>query len=198
MADGHVGYPRWFQNHPSTWNDVDTRRLLLWLVLLMLLSPTAQADDDDDEEDDDDPTVFGVDAEGMGDAAMWLLVATLAIVVWRPAFKWLRKNGAERFNQDPRPFKQRLSKVNRWYMRAHNWVGFGAALLGTVHGWVLEWHWSLWVGTAAMWVLVVSGAALHWSKSPRFVKRKARLLHVQRSLSIVAVVLLLVGHELVG
>jgi len=176
---------------------VSTRNPLLWLILLMLLLPTAHADGEHDEEDDDDATVLGLDAEGLGEAAKVLLIATLAIVVWRPAFKWLRKNGADLFNQEPRPFKQRLSKVNRWYMRAHNWVGFGAALLGTVHGWVLEWHWTLWVGTGAMWVVVLSGAAMTWGKSPRFVKRNARLLHISRSLSIVAVVLLLIGHGLV-
>lgn len=174
------------------------RRWLLMLTLvLLLLSPSVMADDDEDDEDDDDATLFGLDGEGTGEVALWLMVATLSIVVWKPLFKWLRANGPELFNKEPRPFKKSLGVFNRRYMRAHNWIGFAAVVLGTAHGYVLEWHWTLWVAMAALWILVVSGYLMQQKWPPKEFRRGARLLHMQRALSVVAVALLLVGHGLV-
>lgn len=173
------------------------RWLLLLTLVFLLLSPSVMADDDEDDEDDDDATLFGLDGEGMGEVALWLMVATLSIVVWKPLFKWLRANGPELFNKEPRPFKKSLGVFNRRYMRAHNWIGLAAVVLGTAHGYVLEWHWTLWVAMAALWILVVSGYLMQQKWPPKEFRRGARLLHMQRALSVVAVALLLVGHGLV-
>ena len=64
---------------------VDTRWLLFLLVSLMLTPATlASADDevDDEDDEDDEAQVLGLDAEGLGEVAQWLMVGTLLIVVW--------------------------------------------------------------------------------------------------------------------
>jgi len=48
-----------------------------------------------------------------------------------------------------------------------------------------------------MGVLSISGGLMRWKWPPREVKKGARLLHMQRLLSAVVVILLLVGHEMV-
>jgi hypothetical protein len=179
------------------------RSPLRWLVLLFLtglvLSPLVSADDDDDDDDDDgnEATLLGLEGEATGEIAQVLLIGTLSIAVWRPLFKWLRAKGPELFDKEPRAFKKSLGVFNRRYMKAHNWVGLAAAVVGTAHGYVLEWHWTLWLGTAFMWVLVFSGYLLQWKWPPREFRKGARLLHMQRAMSIALVVLLVVGHGIV-
>ena len=175
------------------------KRWLLFLTLLLLLTATSVAadGDEDDDDDDNDATLLGLDGEGTGDVALWLMVATLSIVAWKPLFKWLRANGSERFNKEPRAFKKSLGVFNRRYMRAHNWIGLSAVVVGTAHGYVLEWHWTLWAAMAALRFLVVSGYLMQQKWPPKEFRRGARLLHMQRALSVLAVVLLLVGHSIV-
>ena len=55
----------------------------------------------------------------------------------------------------------------------------------------------LWTAIALMGLLSVSGGLMRWKWPPREVKKGARLLHMQRLMSAVVVVLLLVGHEMV-
>ncbi|MFZ8906131.1 MAG: hypothetical protein ACO2Y2_02105 [Poseidonia sp.] len=169
------------------------------LVVLFLLVPmtVASADGDVDDEEDDEAQVFGLDAEGLGEVAQWLMVGTLLIVVWKPLFKWLRTNGPERFGVEARPFKKKLGVFNRRFMRVHVWIGLGAVVLGTVHGYVLEWHWTLWVAMLFLWLLVVSGGLMMWKTPPRQIRKASRLLHMQRAMSVLAVALLLIGHALV-
>ena len=169
------------------------------LVVLFLLVPmtVASADGDVDDEEDDEAQVFGLDAEGLGEVAQWLMVGTLLIVVWKPLFKWLRTNGPKRFGVEARPFKKKLGVFNRRFMRVHVWIGLGAVVLGTVHGYVLEWHWTLWVAMLFLWLLVVSGGLMMWKTPPRQIRKASRLLHMQRAMSVLAVALLLVGHALV-
>jgi len=174
------------------------KRWLFFLTLLLLLTATSvAADADDDDDDNNEATLLGLDGEGVGEVALWLMIATLSIVVWKPLFKWLRANGPERFNQEPRAFKKSLGVFNRRYMRAHNWIGLSAVVVGTAHGYVLEWHWTLWAAMAALWFLVVSGYLMQQKWPPKEFRRGARLLHMQRALSVLAVVLLLVGHSIV-
>jgi len=174
------------------------KRWLLFLTLLLLLTTTSvAADGDDDDDDDNEATLLGLDGEGVGEVALWLMVATLSIVVWKPLFKWLRAYGPERFNKEPRAFKKSLGVFNRRYMRAHNWIGLSAVVVGTAHGYVLEWHWTLWAAMAALWFLVVSGYLMQQKWPPKEFRRGARLLHMQRALSVLVVVLLLVGHSIV-
>jgi len=82
-------------------------------------------------------------------------------------------------------------------MKVHVWIGFATALVGTIHGIFLEWHWTLWVGMGAVWILVLSGSMMQWRWPPKKIRRGTRLLHMQRTLSVVAVVLLLIGHGIV-
>ena len=168
------------------------------MVLFLLVPMTvASADGDVDGEEDDEAQVFGLDAEGLGEVAQWLMVGTLLIVVWKPLFKWLRTNGPERFDVEARPFKKKLGVFNRRFMRVHVWIGLGAVVLGTVHGYVLEWHWTLWVAMLFLWLLVVSGGLMMWKTPPRQIRKASRLLHMQRAMSVLAVALLLIGHALV-
>ena len=102
------------------------------------------------------------------------LIATLSIAIWKPSFKWLRKNGPELFNAEPRPFKKKLGVFNRRFMKVHNWLGVIAAVVGTAHGFVLEWHWTLWAGMAGIWVLIFSGSLLQWKWPPKRVSEKVQ------------------------
>ena len=174
-------------------------RFRWWFVIyisLLLMTPTAFADDDDDNNDDEQK-ILGIEGEDLGDIALYLMVATLLIVVWKPTFTWLRKHGPDRFQQEPREFKRKLGVFNRKFMKVHTWVGFAAAIIGTVHGIVLEWHWTLWVGMLCVWILVFSGSMMQWRWPPKEVRKGARLLHMQRTLSIIAIVLLIIGHGIV-
>jgi len=171
--------------------------LISALLALIFASFVVSADGDDDDEDDDESNIMGIDMEGLGEVSQFFFIFTLSIVAWKPTFKWLRVKGPEIFNREPREFKRMLGGVNRKYHTVHNWAGFLAALFGTIHGYFLEWHWTLWAGVAAMWMLVISGGVLQWKWPPKEIRKGARLLHMQRLLSIAVVVLLLVGHEFV-
>jgi hypothetical protein len=168
--------------------------LILLLALMLLLAPGALADDDDD---DDDETIMGTDAEDLGEVAQILMIGTCSIALWRPSFKWLRKNGPDLFGKEPRPFKRKLGVFNRYYMKIHNWIGLATVVIGTAHGYVLEWHWTLWVAMGALWALVFSGSLMQWKWPPKEFRKGARLLHMQRSLTIIAIALLLIGHGIV-
>ncbi|MCH1540198.1 MAG: hypothetical protein L7S56_02005 [Candidatus Poseidonia sp.] len=171
---------------------------LVLALLLLSLTSTALADGDDgDDDDDDEQKVLGIDGEDLGDVALYLLIATLLIVIWKPVFKWLRKNGPELFDKEPRKFKRKLGVFNRRFMKVHNWIGLGTAVVGTIHGYVLEWHWTLWAGMGALWILVFSGSMMQWRWPPKEFRKGARLLHLQRTLSLVALILLYVGHGIV-
>ena len=71
--------------------------LLILLASLLVLTPSVYGDDDGDD-DEDEETIFGIEAEGLGDVALYLMGGSLAIVAWKPTFHWLRKNGPERFS----------------------------------------------------------------------------------------------------
>ena len=50
---------------------------LRWCLVLalsfLLMTSTALADDGDDDDDDDDEKILGIDAEGLGDVALYFL-----------------------------------------------------------------------------------------------------------------------------
>ena len=59
------------------------RWLLSLLVVSLLFTQSVYADDDGDEDDDDDDEkIFGIEAEGLGDISLYLLIGTILIVVW--------------------------------------------------------------------------------------------------------------------
>ncbi|MDG1556833.1 MAG: hypothetical protein P8Q98_03430 [Candidatus Poseidoniaceae archaeon] len=169
----------------------------LLAATVLILSMSVMADVDDNEnEDDDEVTLLGIEAESWGSASLYLLVATVLIVGWKPTFRWLRVHGAERFDQEPREFKRKLGVFNRRFMRTHNWLGMSAVVIGTLHGIVLEWHWTLWVGLASLWLLVISGSLMQWKWPPKSFRRGGRLLHMQRTFTVVAIIMLLIGHQI--
>ena len=171
------------------------RTLLLLFFVAILLIPSTHADRDDDE--DEEVTWYGIEAEGLGTVALWMMGGTLFILVWKPLHLYLRKKGPELFDVEAKSFKLTLKNINTKHMSIHNILGFLTAVVGTAHGLLLEWHWTLWVGMALVWVLVASGSLLKWKWPPRQVRRGARLLHMQRALSVLAVALLLIGHAIV-
>ena len=171
------------------------KQLFLFLFVICLL-PTASGDDDDDD-DDDDETILGIEGDDLGEVAYFLLIGSLLIIVWKPSFFWLRKNGPELFNKEKKQFKRKLGVFNKRFMTLHYWLGLFTVIIGTIHGIVLEWHWTLWTAMVGLWIVVFTGWMMRWKWPPREFRRGARLLHLNRSLSIIAVVLLFIGHEIV-
>ena len=76
--------------------------------------------------------MLGIEGEDLGNIALYLLILTLMIVIWKPTFKWLRKYGPERFEKEPREFKRKLGVFNRRFMKIHNWIGFGTVVVVVV------------------------------------------------------------------
>ena len=175
------------------------RWLAALLVLLLLAAPVhADGDDDDDDDDDEEGSVLGLDGEGLGEAAQVLLVLTLSIVVWKPLFGWLRKGGIEALNiEDARAWKKKLGTFNRRFMKVHTWIAIAMLVAGTLHGLASESHWMLWLAMALMGLLSLAGGMMQWKWPPKEVRKGARLLHMQRAMSVAAIVLLVVGHGLV-
>ena len=183
-------------------------RISQWLLALLacavLFAPIAMAGgessvmDDDDDDDEGGEGILGFDTEDLGDPARVLLALTTSIALWKPLFKWLRGPGIEKFNiSDPRGFKKKLGKFNRQFMKVHTYLGLATAILGTVHGMGVEWHWTLWLAVLLMWALSITGGLMQWKWPPKEVRKGARLLHMQRAFSIIAIVLLIVGHIIV-
>ena len=174
-------------------------RWLATLLALLLLAAPAHADGDDHDDDDDgEGSVFGLDGESLGEAAQVLLVLTLSIVVWKPLFGWLRKGGIEVLKiEDARAWKSKLGTFNRRFMRVHTWIAIAMLVAGTLHGLAMESHWMLWFAMALMGLLSLAGGMMQWKWPPKEVRKGARLLHMQRAMSVAVLVLLVVGHGLV-
>ena len=168
------------------------RWLAALLALLLLAAPVhADGDDDDDDDDDEEGSVLGLDGEGLGEAAQVLLVLTLSIVVWKPLFGWLRKGGIEALNiEDARAWKKKLGTFNRRFMKVHTWIAIAMLVAGVL-------IWMLWLAMALMGLLSLAGGMMQWKWPPKEVRKGARLLHMQRAMSVAAIVLLVVGHGLV-
>ena len=167
----------------------------LLALSMLLLAGSASADDDDD--DDDDEGILGFDGEDLGTVALWMLVATVSIVIWKPSYVWLNKNAKDLF-EEPKVVKSRLRKVNKVYMRIHYWIGLGVVIIGAAHGLSVGndgrgvLYWSGWAGLVMMSIL---GGLMLWKWPPRKVKKRARALHTQRALLVITLVLLFVAHD---
>ena len=83
-------------------------RWYLVLALLLLLMTSSALADSDDDDDDDEQKILGIEGEDLGNIALYLLIVTLTIVIWKPIFKWLRTYGPEHFDKEPREFKRKL------------------------------------------------------------------------------------------
>ena len=178
------------------------RRLLVLLLAASLLIPTVLADDDDDDDDDDEGGLWGGEmGEDLGDLSMWLLIGTIALVGWKPLHIWLRKSGLEKMGvADVKAAKKQLTVVNRWMMKIHLWIGVAAVLVGAVHGLgstSIDLESSVaWFGWGGMLLMSILGGLMMWKWPPRKVKKGARVLHTQRAVLVVTILLLVAGHEL--
>ena len=175
-------------------------RWLIPLLCLSLLSFGVLADgdgDDDDDDDDDDEKILGVDAEDLGEVALWTFVFTLTIVVWKPAFIYLQRNAKTLF-KEPKPVKKKMKVFNRIYMRIHYWIGFIAVVVGGIHGlgsMSEDNGWMYWAGWAGMVSMTITGSLMLWKWPPKTVRKGARLLHAQRVTLVVTIILLYVAHD---
>ena len=163
------------------------------LVALLLVAGTVTADDDDDDDDDDG--FLGDASEGLGTAAAWGLAFSTTIIIWKPGLKYIRAN-ADKIVEDGRWLKKKLGKANRWYLKIHYWVGAAAVLVGFIHGVAMnKWEVLFWGGWVGMLFMSITGSLLLWKWPPRKVKKGARLLHAQRAVLVITMVLLFVSHE---
>ena len=166
--------------------------LLIALGLLLIASPaTAQVDDDDLDEDEDGLEDLG---EDIGTVSAWLLGLTLAYFAWKRLLPVARKELKEKQQKDR---LKRLNSLNKKAIPVHTILGVAALVTGIAHGLMVGGGpLMLWVAVALMGILSVSGGLMRWRWPPREIKRGARLLHMQRLLSVAVVLLLLVGHEM--
>ncbi|HIG19397.1 MAG: hypothetical protein CXT67_03690 [Methanobacteriota archaeon] len=161
------------------------------LVALLLVAGTVTADDDDDDDDG----ILGDTGKGLGTAAAWGLAFSTTIIIWKPGLKYIRAN-ADKIVEDGLWLKKELGKANRWYLKIHYWVGASAVLVGFIHGVSMnKWEVLFWGGWVGMLFMSVTGSLLLWKWPPRKVKKGARLLHAQRAVLVITIVLLFVSHE---
>lgn len=166
--------------------------LLVAIGLLLIASPaTAQVDDDDLDEDEDGLEDLG---EDIGTVSAWLLGLTLAYFAWKRLLPVARKQLKDKQQKDR---LKRLNSLNKKAIPVHTILGVAALVTGIAHGLMVGGGpLMLWVAVVLMGVLSVSGGLMRWRWPPREIKRGARLLHMQRLLSVAVVILLLVGHEM--
>ena len=166
--------------------------LLVAIGLLLIASPaTAQVDDDDLDEDEDGLEDLG---EDIGTVSAWLLGLTLAYFAWKRLLPVARKELKDKQQKDR---LKRLNSLNKKAIPVHTILGVAALVTGIAHGLMVGGGpLMLWVAVALMGILSVSGGLMRWRWPPREIKRGARLLHMQRLLSVAVVILLLVGHEM--
>ncbi len=161
-------------------------------LVLLLMTPISLADDGDESEGDDGFEDMG---EGLGTVSAWLLGLTLAYFGWKRALPGIRKHLKTTEQKD------KLKQVNTWNKKVlpiHTLLGITALITGAAHGLMMdEGGFLLWTAISLLVLLAVSGGLMRWKWPPREVKKGARLLHMQRLMSAVVVVLLLVGHEMV-
>ena len=164
------------------------------LCLLLLLTPLSMGDDDGDDEREDDEG-FEDMGEGLGTVSAWFLGLTLAYFGWKRALPPIRKHLKETGQS------VELKQLNKWNKKAipvHIILALVALVTGVTHGMMMdESSTLLWGAIALMVVLSVSGGMMRWKWPPREVKKGARLLHMQRLMSLVVVVLLVAGHGVI-
>lgn len=168
-------------------------RLLMLLIALALFSPLAAADEDDegekDEEDDEDA------GEGSGTAAAWLLGAGFIYIAVRQRLvrDQLFMAGLER---------KRYGALLKLALNGHMLLMLGATALAGYHGWLMAQSegWlegdslSGLLALAMMAYLSVAGILL-WRRLPidwvdRSLRKRARLAHVQRWVTVLLLVAL--------
>jgi len=169
-------------------------------ILLALSLVSVVSADDDEDDDDDDESILGMDGEGLGEVALFMMIATTSVVLWKPAFIWLNKN-AKHYFSEPKLVKAKARIANLWYMRIHYWLGLGVVIVGGIHGLALTeglQDWLFWLGWVGLVLMSITGALMLWKWPPRKVRKGARMLHAQRALLVITIVALVASHELMA
>ena len=189
------------------WKEVTVAILILLMVimtcggapiLMAKYSPDSgkMSDDDGDDNGGDDDNPWEDGGESLGTAALVFLILTLSIVLWKPGVKLARKHLPDKLEMENRLVKKNIGIANRWFMKIHDWLGFGAALIGTLHGLLMDdWGLEFWIPMGGFWVLVTSGYLMRVKWPPKQVRKGARLLHMQRFIAIVSVIVLFIAHD---
>jgi len=99
--------------------------------------------------------------------------------------------------ETPHESKKKLKRVDTLYMRLHYWISFAAVVIGGLHGYgsmEKDNGWMYWAGWAGMVLMSLTGALMLWKWPPKKVRKGSRLLHTQRVVLILTIVLLYVAH----
>jgi hypothetical protein len=166
--------------------------LFIFSILSLILT-TASADDDE-SEDDDDENEWGEDS---GSIAAWLMVASFSYVVLRQK---ISRAKLKELGLTTRQYGQSLQAT----LKLHMWVSAIATILAVYHAWLMiaDEGWfeddSLtgYIPLVAMIYLTLSGILL-WRKLPdnwvdRVLRKRARRVHVQRWITVLFVLGLLI------
>lgn len=157
-----------------------TRRTLLSLLLLVLLLPSVQdiayGNGDEYYEYDEDENEF---AESLGEVA-WNLgpILVLAFVAYKYSLPYHAKMGL------------RLPVRYRHVLDLHIYSSIVLGLAALAHGYLLIEEATILEYTigSIIVIMIVTGSLLRWSKNRR-VKMYARLIHTQRLLAIILLIL---------
>ncbi len=169
--------------------------LTILCTIFILISQHVVADDHDEDDDDNEESEEWLEDTGefFGEISAWLLGFTLLYFGWKRILPPIRKKLKAAGRRD---YLKRLNSLNKRVIPIHTILGLAALLTGIAHGLMMEEsNPLLWIALLLMGVLSLSGGLMRWKWPPREVKKGARLLHMQRLLSIAVVVLLLIGHE---
>ena len=164
--------------------------------ILSLALPTVNADEDDDEnaDEDDDENEWG---EDLGSIAAWLMVASFSYVVLRQK---ISRAKLKELGLTTKQYGQSLQTT----LKLHMWVSAIATILAVYHAWlmIVDEGWfeddsiTGYIPLVAMIYLTLSGILL-WRRLPddwvdRVLRKKARQVHVQRWVTVLFVIGLLI------
>lgn len=166
--------------------------LILLLLMLLLTSIAVTADEHEVENE------IG---EGLGNAAVWLLVIGASYVVLRQAFVWSRKLQGDQFDgvKDIALLAYRKGRKPTLYV--HNIIMLSAVVVGSVHG-VVMWEgpdFTEIFGILTLLVMVflsIFGLVLFFRWKPlwtdKTIRKYIRLLHRQWIFSVLLIVFLII------
>jgi len=165
--------------------------LFIFFILSLSLS-TANADDDD--EDDENENELG---EESGSVAAWLIVVSFVYVVVRQK---ITRTKLKELGITTKEYGQYLETT----LKIHMWVSAIATIIAIYHTWAMiaDEGWfkddvlTGYIPLVAMIYLTLSGILL-WKKLPndwvnRVLRKKARQVHVQRWITVIFIIGLLI------
>ena len=83
---------------------------VLIVIIMAMFTPFASADegqdhDHDDEEEEIKKLFLGIEGEILGTVALWTMIATLTILIWKPLRARMSISGHDWFKLEKKPFK---------------------------------------------------------------------------------------------